>query len=81
MDREWTISEREKLLDAVSKVAPDDYASISDIVGNTKTPAEVKDYLKRIQIRWAEGCLTVEMMPLPDARWRLDHHGQSDYGN
>jgi len=54
VDRVWTITEREKLLDAVSKVAPDDYASISDIIGNTKTPAEVKDYLKRIQIRSKE---------------------------
>ena len=51
VDREWTIPEREKLLDAVSKVAPDDYASIADIIGNTKTPAEVRDYLKRIQTR------------------------------
>ena len=38
VDREWAIPEREKLLDAVSKVAPDDYASIADIIGNTKTP-------------------------------------------
>lgn len=54
VDREWTILEREKLLDAVSKVAADDYASIADIIGNTRTPAEVKDYLKRIQIRAKE---------------------------
>jgi len=54
VDREWTIPEREKLLDAVSKVAPDDYASIADIIGNTKTPAEVRDYLKRIQTRSKE---------------------------
>ena len=54
MDREWTILEREKLLDAVSKVAADDYASIADIIGNTRSPAEVKDYLKRIQIRCDE---------------------------
>lgn len=54
VDRDWSIPEREKLLDAVSKVAPDDYASIADIIGNTKTPAEVKDYLKRIQTRSKE---------------------------
>ena len=51
VDRLWTIQEREKLLDAVSKVAIDDYASIADIIGNTRSPAEVRDYLKRIQAR------------------------------
>jgi len=54
VDRLWTIQEREKLLDAVSKVAIDDYASIADIIGNTRSPAEVRDYLKRIQARTKE---------------------------
>ena len=53
VDRNWSMQEREKLLDAVSKVAIDDYASIADIIGNTRSPAEVRDYLKRIQARLA----------------------------
>jgi len=54
VDRVWSIQEREKLLDAVSKVAVDDYASIADIIGNTRSPAEVRDYLKRIQAKSKE---------------------------
>lgn len=49
VDKDWTIDERERLLDAVSKVGSDDYGSMADIVGPSKTAGEIRDYLNKLR--------------------------------